>query len=189
MTMKRICNVNYAKRIVVNSVCPSTPRVSRIAAFSNACHPCFPNHGIKAPSTFLSRRYFSALSGDSSQDNKPNGIPTGFADVPGVKSPGDKLILMFTCRVCDTRSAKKISKQAYEKGVVVCRCAGCKNLHLICDHIGIFEDPGWDINKFLQESEGKGMKYVNDDNIIELNALDILGSGHTLPIGAESDKA
>lgn len=88
---------------------------------------------------------------------------------------------MFTCRVCETRSAKKISKKSYESGVVVCRCAGCNNLHLICDHIGIFEDPGWDINKFLQESEGKGIKYVDDQNIIELSEEDIVGSGRVLP--------
>jgi hypothetical protein len=138
------------------------------------------NHLI--PSAMASRmknRYFSTTNSDDQQHN--TGVPTAFADVPGVKTPGDKLILMFTCRVCETRSAKKISKHSYEKGVVVCRCAGCNNLHLICDHIGIFEDPGWDINKFLQESEGKGMKYVNDQNIIELNAEDILGYGRALP--------
>lgn len=39
-----------------------------------------------------------------------------FSDVPGVKLDVEKFILMFTCKVCDTRSAKKISKLSYQKG-------------------------------------------------------------------------
>lgn len=99
-----------------------------------------------------------------------------FKDVPGVKSSGEKLILMFTCNVCDTRSARKISKQSYEHGVVVVRCAPCQNLHLISDKLGIFEDRGWNINDFLKEKEGQGIKYINSENIIELSAEDVFGS-------------
>lgn len=72
--------------------------------------------------------------------------------------------LMFTCKKCSTRTSKLISKLAYDKGVVIVRCDGCKNNHLIADNLGWFSDITKKINiEKLMALKGETVRKIMND--------------------------
>ena len=92
--------------------------------------------------------------------------------LPGTEHGGRRLAIVFTCTVCDTRSAKKFSEQAYREGVVVVRCPGCGNDHLIADNLGFFEDD-WTLEDALR-ARGDAVETLDDDNLAEGVDADLL---------------
>ena len=81
--------------------------------------------------------------------------------------------MMYTCAVngCDTKQARTFSKTSYQKGVVLVRCEGCNNLHLIADNLGWFEENGLykgkniNIESILKEKGEKVIKYISEDGL------------------------
>lgn len=59
--------------------------------------------------------------------------------------------MTFTCKRCTERSSHKISKQGYHKGTILITCPGCKNRHLISDHLKIFSDQSLTLEDILRE--------------------------------------
>ncbi|KAF4324533.1 hypothetical protein JM18_001517 [Phytophthora kernoviae] len=99
---------------------------------------------------------------------------TDYSGAPGVESSGDKFVMVYTCSVCETRSAKTISKHAYYNGVVLVRCPGCENLHLVADRLGWFEDDGTDVESLLAQ-KGEKVRFVTAEDVLELTENDIIG--------------
>ena len=113
----------------------------------------------------------------------PPAPAAAFADVPGTTTTrgGRTLAIVYTCAVCDTRSAKQFTEHAYRHGVVLVRCPGCQNLHLIADRLGWFDDAGedardWDVVTAMAKA-GENVKAVTGEDVLELTRADIMGEG------------
>jgi protein import protein ZIM17 len=141
--------------------------------------PCCSKNNQNAPA--LPLRYFSSSTSDDETIEPQQSTPqsskgdTSLSDIPGSKTGGKKLAIVFTCTVCDTRSAKQFTEHAYNKGVVIVQCPGCQNRHLIADHLGFFTDSdrdGWTIEKAMARM-GEHVKLVTNDNVMEVSVEDL----------------
>lgn len=147
--------------------------------------------GVPRPHKWGNKAWFSTSRDDDGRDYY---VPT-FADdsldettghmattedeavsiaIPGSQTGGRKLVIVFTCAVCDARSAKQFTERAYNHGVVIVRCPGCSNLHLIADRLGYFQDGDFDL-KSIAESRGEKIKTVTEDNVLEITLEDLVG--------------
>ncbi|KAH6561485.1 hypothetical protein BASA50_001234 [Batrachochytrium salamandrivorans] len=100
----------------------------------------------------------------SSKNNSSNVLPPPPlkpAVAAGLNAGTDRMIIGFTCKVCDHRSYKSMSKKAYATGVVMIKCDGCKNMHLIADHLGWFDSskPPGTIEDIMRE-KGETVKRI-----------------------------
>lgn len=76
---------------------------------------------------------------ESSNSNslQPNGASTSAPESRLDRDQVPAYELTFTCKKCSTRSSHRISKQGYHHGTVLITCPGCKNRHLISDHMKV----------------------------------------------------
>lgn len=77
---------------------------------------------------------------------------------------------MFTCEVCESKTVKSFSKQAYHEGVVMVRCEGCDKIHLMADNLGWFEDKPVNIEELMKRKNKKIIKVSENAEIANIFA-------------------
>ena len=108
-----------------------------LRSFSRHARVSLTTRPVYTPSHFTHHTHFSSVSedkdGNHSTHNSPPTNTAVLGHVPGTFQ------IAYTCTVCDQRSTRQFSKQAYYNGVVIIKCPGCNSLHLIADNLGWFQ--------------------------------------------------
>ncbi|KAK3990359.1 zf-DNL-domain-containing protein [Cladorrhinum sp. PSN332] len=77
--------------------------------------------------------------------------PTETQSPPSKQQQQPAYELTFTCVPCSTRSRHRVSKHGYHHGSVLIACPGCKNRHVISDHLKIFGERKITVEDLLRE--------------------------------------
>ncbi|KAF2703133.1 zf-DNL-domain-containing protein [Pleomassaria siparia CBS 279.74] len=98
------------------------------------------------PSKILTgmRPFPSGLRHESTRSNVPPQTGASSTTPPDSRLERDQVPayeMTFTCNKCNTRSSHRVSKQGYHHGTVLITCPGCKNRHLMSDHLKVHLDP------------------------------------------------
>ena len=73
--------------------------------------------------------------------------------------------MFYTCKKCDTKQSRTFSKTSYHQGVVIIRCEGCQNLHLIADNLGWFEEGKVNIEDLISRNNEQVLKIKTDGEL------------------------
>ncbi|KAF2144221.1 uncharacterized protein K452DRAFT_223580 [Aplosporella prunicola CBS 121167] len=106
---------------------------------------------------------------DSSQSTPAQPTTAGSGEPTAPRDPPPSYELRFTCKRCQTTSAHRISKQGYHHGTVLVGCPGCRERHLISDHMKIFSDGSVTVEDLMARN-GQHVKHgsLSEDGDLEL---------------------
>mmetsp|Transcript_33091 Transcript_33091/g.46197 ORF Transcript_33091/g.46197 Transcript_33091/m.46197 type:complete len:186 (-) Transcript_33091:187-744(-) len=126
----------------------------RVSTGKSMRYRAFTTNSIRDFATTSSSKEGNVSS--SQDDNVLQALGTGARS-------NERMMIAFTCNVCETRSARMFSKKSYEEGVVIITCPECKSNHLIADRLGWFDDESVDIETIMRE-KGQEIIHIKDSD-------------------------
>ncbi|PVU94815.1 hypothetical protein BB559_002923 [Furculomyces boomerangus] len=102
----------------------------------------------------------------SEDSHKGDAVKEVEANKEEIQVGSERFFVGFTCKVCDHRQYKTVSKKAYTSGVVLIKCDGCQNRHLFADHLGWFRDGRLTVEDLMREN-GEEVKKVAEDGLFD----------------------
>ncbi|KAF9733023.1 hypothetical protein PMIN06_006864 [Paraphaeosphaeria minitans] len=139
---------------------PSAPRAARatlsecIPASKRLFHaPRTSTSTFLRPGAILARSHLprTAVRFESTPSGNSPGTTTAAPESRLDRDQVPAYELTFTCKSCTTRSSHRVSKQGYHHGTVLISCPGCKNRHLVADHMKIFSDKSVTLEDIMRE--------------------------------------
>ena len=117
----------------------------------------------------LNTRHFCSKEDDGLTITKEGDTEKVTIDLSKVKGTtlgnSGAYLIMYTWKVCEHRQARTFSKGSYHEGVVLIRCEGCDNLHLIADNLGWFDDNNTNIETIMKEKGDRISKMITDETM------------------------
>ncbi|KAF2001477.1 zf-DNL-domain-containing protein [Amniculicola lignicola CBS 123094] len=140
-------------RLPTPRAAPSPTRIPAASAFHTTPRT---SAALLRPRLPLSRpRELFATVRHESSASKPVPPARGSTTAPDSRLEQDQVPsydLTFTCKQCSTRSSHRVSKQGYHHGTILITCPGCKNRHMISDHLKIFSDKSVTVEDLMKEN-------------------------------------
>ncbi|KAI4350248.1 hypothetical protein L6164_004720 [Bauhinia variegata] len=84
------------------------------------------------------------------------------------KSPRRRMLVAFTCTICEQRTTRAINPHAYTDGTVFVQCCGCNAFHKLVDNLNLFQETNCYLNSSFNY-KGHGwddlkLRYLDMDN-------------------------
>lgn len=134
-------------------------------------------------SFFVFKRLYS---NESTKSESPN--PSNTSELESIKealakskiaSETPKLLIGFTCKCCQTRTHRTMSRHAYQNGIVLIECPGCQTRHLIADNLGWFKDTPQAARRIdeMTETVGEIRRSLNLSDAEAASLIEFLDAG------------